>query len=157
MHKPEAAPAPRPPVKVAVTVESRGGGQRTAYRTQGDWYDKGDRSFIRYAEPAKEYGRTTTIVNIGPASVKILRQGDIRSDMTFVQGELRIGYYETAQGRMELAVRTRSVRDTWSSARTGSAARVRRGAVELAYDLEVAGERAGTYHVKLTIQEELSS
>jgi uncharacterized beta-barrel protein YwiB (DUF1934 family) len=140
--------AAQEPVRVRIAVESRSGGQRIVRETVGDWIAKGDRICLRYPEPTEEYGRTTTVIKLESGAVKIMRHGDVRSDQTFVPGERRIGYYETAQGKLELAVRTRGFR---SSLQGPS------GTVELNYDLEVAGQSAGTYNVKLTIQEEPST
>jgi uncharacterized beta-barrel protein YwiB (DUF1934 family) len=140
--------AAQEPVRVRIAVESRSGGQRIVQEAVGDWIAKGDRIYLRYPEPTADYGRTTTVIKLEPDAVKIMRHGDVRSDQTFVPGERRIGYYETAQGKLELAMRTHGFR---SSLRGPS------GTVELNYDLEVAGESAGTYNIKLTIQEEPST
>ncbi|KIL38611.1 hypothetical protein SD70_25290 [Gordoniibacillus kamchatkensis] len=135
------------PVRVRIAVESRSGGQRIGQEAVGDWYAKGGHAYVRYPEPAAELGRTTTVIKLETNAVKIIRQGEVRSEQTFIPGKRTIGYYETAQGKLELAVNTRSVR---------SSMRGPNGTALLRYDLEIAGEPAGTYTVKLTIQEERS-
>jgi uncharacterized beta-barrel protein YwiB (DUF1934 family) len=134
-----------PPAPVSIRIESRSGNQRIVQEAFGDLYERGGRVYIRYPETAPEYGRTMTMIKLEPSAVAIVRQGDVRSDQTFVPGQRRIGYYETAQGRLELAVRTH---------RAGVDMSGPSGTVELHYELEVAGESAGTYIVKLTIREE---
>jgi uncharacterized beta-barrel protein YwiB (DUF1934 family) len=136
---------PAPPTRVVIRIESRSGEQRIVQEAEGDLYERNGRVYIRYREEAPEYGRTMTTIKLEPSVVAIVRQGDVRSDQTFVPGQRRIGYYETAQGRLELAVRTRRA-ETAMNGPTGT--------VLLQYDLEVAGEPAGTYSVKLTIRKE---
>lgn len=140
-------PSPRGPVRVRIAVESRSGGQRIVQEAVGDWYAKGGHAYLRYPEPAADLGRTTTVIKLEKNAVKIIRQGEVRSEQTFVPGERKIGYYETAQGKLELAVRARSVRSDLDGPS---------GTVEFKYALEVAGQPSGTYTVKLTIREEPS-
>jgi uncharacterized beta-barrel protein YwiB (DUF1934 family) len=131
--------------RVQIQIESRVDGQKTLQEANGDLYLKGDHAYIRYEEAAAELGRTITLIRLEHTQLKIIRQGDIASEQTFVPGEKRIGFYQTAQGKLELEVHTHK----WSAdLRSGL------GSMSWSYDLYMAGEHAGLYRLKLSIQEE---
>lgn len=130
--------------RVRIRIDSRTGGQRLSQQTEGDWYAKGSHYYVRYAEASPEGGQTTTIVKLEPNAIKIMRRGDVQADQTFVPGEKRLGYYETAGVRLELETRTmrweQDLQDGF-------------GTVLWSYSLEIAGAPAQTCSVKLTIED----
>lgn len=130
--------------RVRIRLESRSGGRTTKQSMEGDLYFKGEHVYIRYEEPPSELGRTVTLLRLEAGEVRIIRQGDVRAEQTFAPGEKRIGFYQTAQGRMELEMKTHELSQ---DIRAGI------GTVSWSYDLYVSGEHAGHYRIKLLIQE----
>jgi uncharacterized beta-barrel protein YwiB (DUF1934 family) len=131
--------------RVRIRIESRQGGQEDLQLAQGDLYPKGKHFYIRYDEAAAELGRTTTLLKLETGQMRIIRQGDVESEQSFVPGERSIGFYQTTQGRLELEMHTH---DMSSDLNDGL------GWVSWSYDLIVQGEPAGLYEIKLVIQEE---
>jgi uncharacterized beta-barrel protein YwiB (DUF1934 family) len=131
--------------RVRIRIESRQGEQETLQLAQGDLYPKGKHFYIRYEETESELGRTTTLLKLETGQVRIIRQGDVESEQSFLPGERSIGFYQTNQGRLELEMHTH-----------GMSSDLRRGIgwVSWSYNLIVQGEPAGLYEIKLVIQEE---
>ncbi|MNI10680.1 putative beta-barrel protein YwiB [compost metagenome] len=133
-----------PKQRVSIRIESRIDGQESAHTAEGDLYLKGKHAYIRYEESGAELGKTTTLIRLDPDEVKIIRQGDIQSEQIFVPGEQRIGFYHTAQAKLELVVHTHD----WNFELNNGL-----GHVSWSYDLYMAGDHAGLYRLKLLIQE----
>ncbi|GIP40308.1 hypothetical protein J31TS4_35880 [Paenibacillus sp. J31TS4] len=130
--------------RIALTVSSVSGHDRIRRRTQADLYYRNGRWFVRYEEPSAEMGRTMTTVRIDPRQIRVVRHGDVRSEQTFVRDERHPGYYETAQGRLPLAVRTRELEAGLSADGFGT--------VAWSYDLEVSDEPAGRFRLVLKLE-----
>ncbi|UJF33635.1 DUF1934 domain-containing protein [Paenibacillus hexagrammi] len=128
---------------VRIRIESRSAGQATKQTAEGELYLKGEHVYIRYEEKPSELGRTVTLIKLEAGQVKIIRQGDVQADQTFVPGEKRVGFYQTAQGRMELEMETHELTQNMEAGI---------GTVHWSYDLYASGEHAGHYRIKLNIQ-----
>ncbi|MDD9270561.1 DUF1934 domain-containing protein [Paenibacillus sp. GCM10023248] len=131
--------------RVRIRIESRSGSETNVQKARGDLYRKGDHTYIRYEEEPNELGRTVTLIKLEENQIRIVRQGDVQAEQTFVPGEKRIGFYHTPQGRLELEVDTHELK---SEAVHGI------GITRWKYDLYASGTHAGTYRIKLLIQEE---
>jgi uncharacterized beta-barrel protein YwiB (DUF1934 family) len=131
--------------RVRIRIESRSGSETTVQKARGDLYRKGNHTYIRYEEEPNELGRTVTLIKLEENLIRIVRQGDVQAEQTFVAGEKRIGFYQTTQGRLELEIETHELT---SEAEQGI------GITRWRYDLYASGTHAGTYRIKLLIQEE---
>ena len=131
--------------RVRIRIESRSGSETTVQKARGDLYRKGDHTYIRYEEEPNELGRTVTLIKLEDNQIRIVRQGDVQAEQTFLPGEKRIGFYQTPQGRLELEIETHELT---SEAVHGI------GITRWSYDLYASGTHAGTYRIKLLIQEE---
>ncbi|OPH49001.1 hypothetical protein BC351_37865 [Paenibacillus ferrarius] len=131
--------------RVRIRIESRSGSETTVQKARGDLYRKGNHTYIRYEEEPNELGRTVTLIKLEENQIRIVRQGDVQAEQTFVAGEKRIGYYQTPQGRLELEIETHELK---SEAEQGI------GITRWSYDLYASGAHAGAYRIKLLIQEE---
>ncbi|MBD0381943.1 DUF1934 domain-containing protein [Paenibacillus sedimenti] len=131
--------------RVRIRIESRSGSETTVQKAKGDLYPKGEHTYIRYEEAQNELGRTVTLIKLETNQIRIIRQGDVQAEQTFVPGEKRVGFYQTAQGRMELEIETHELTST---AEQGI------GITRWSYDLYASGTHAGHYRIKLLIQEE---
>jgi uncharacterized beta-barrel protein YwiB (DUF1934 family) len=133
----------KPKQQVRLRIESRSGKEVIVQEALGLLYPKGDHFYIRYDEAEAEMGRTITMVKLENGQARIIRQGDVQSEQTFVPGEKRLGFYQTSQGKLTLEVHTHSYANDLQDG-PGTAA--------WSYDLYVAGEHAGRYQIKLSIQ-----
>lgn len=132
-----------PKQQVRIRIESRSGEENVILQADGLLYPKGDHFYIRYEEEASEMGRTVTMMKLESGQARIIRQGDVQSEQTFVPNEKRVGFYQTAQGKLELEIHTYSYSHDLQNG-IGTAA--------WNYDLYVAGGHAGRYHIKLWIE-----
>jgi len=131
--------------QVLVQIDSSQDGHNLTQRVSGELFVKGRQIYLRYREPSPEMGNTLTTVKIGGQEIKLIRHGDIRSEQTFIHGGKRNGYYETQHGMLSLETQTRWIRQNLSEGL---------GSLEWEYDLHVMEEHAGTYTLKLVIQED---
>src|SRR5690242_15364691 len=92
--------------RVQVRIESRSESGTTVRQASGDLYAVGGRICIRYEEAPSELGRTVTLIKLETNQIRIIRQGDVQAEQTFVPGEKRTGFYWTAQGKLELEMET---------------------------------------------------
>ncbi|WP_409343465.1 DUF1934 domain-containing protein [Paenibacillus sp. MBLB4367] len=130
--------------QVELLIVSESGGERIEQRVKADRYDKAGSVFLRYNEKESELGRTVTTVKIDHKQIRIIRHGDTRSEQTFVMSERLRGYYETAQGMMELHTETERLQVDLD----GTPA-----SVKWSYDLYVSGDHAGRYKLTMTLFE----
>lgn len=132
---------------VRLTVVNDTGEERIEMGYDADLYRKGANTYYRYREQ-EEMGDTFTLLKIGPEEIRIVRQGEMESEQAFAVGEARTGYYRTAQGLLSLATRTSRISVQLEEGI---------GTVEWEYDLELAGDAAGTYRLFVHITERADS
>ncbi|TDF92183.1 DUF1934 domain-containing protein [Paenibacillus piri] len=130
------------PMKVDVQIESNIDGERITQHIEGDVYPKESHYYLRYEEPSAELKGTVTTIRLEHESIRIIRQGGVRSEQTFVCGKRLRGYYDTPQGRLELETETRTLAVDLTEGL---------GTVEWSYVLYAMGEASGAYRLKLTI------
>jgi len=133
-----------PKAKVRIRIESRSDTDKAVQDYEGDLYMKGAHVYVRYEEPAGDQGRTATLIKLEQRELRIVRQGDVQAEQTFVAGEKRVGFYQTEHGRMELEMHTHELEAALAQGR---------GTVRWSYNLYVAGEPAGLFQVQLSIEE----
>lgn len=107
-------------------------------------YSKGANQYFRYEETEQGMGRTVTIIKVGPEEIKVIRQGDVESEQTFVVNEQRPGFYRTPQGTLQMSTRTSSISVNLQDGL---------GSVSWSYDLLISGESTGHYRLELEIAE----
>ncbi|WP_127589064.1 DUF1934 domain-containing protein [Paenibacillus koleovorans] len=79
---------------VQVRIESSGGGQASKRRVEGELYrTPTGASYVRYPEPDPTMGHTTTTVKWDGPEIRVLRHGEVKSDLTFVVGSRMSGSY----------------------------------------------------------------
>ncbi|WP_159065758.1 DUF1934 domain-containing protein [Gorillibacterium timonense] len=127
-------------VMLTVINDSEDDHIRLTYRA--DRYTKGVNQYFRYQEQ-EDMGQTFTLLKIGPDEIRIVRQGDMESEQAFAVGEIRTGYYRTAQGLLSITTRTSSISVQLTEGL---------GTVFWDYELQLAGEAAGEYRVTLDIR-----
>jgi len=127
---------------VELHIVSETGGERIERRVKADLYDKAGDVYLRYNEEESQLGRTVTTVKIGDKQLRIIRHGDTRSEQTFIPSQRLRGYYETAQGSMELYTETKQLRIKLQE---------QPASVTWRYDLYVSGDYAGRYKLTMTM------
>lgn len=151
--------------QVRIRIESSVGGQSSKQLTEGDLYDTATgSSYVRYVEPEQSNGLTTTTVKWNESEIKIIRHGEVKSDLTFIKGARMTGSYwlpkssdsfvkssesrsptrgsDPAEGRMLLESVTRSLsRKTVTDGYS----------LKWSYELYVDGQFAGVYKLRLYI------
>lgn len=128
--------------RVMLTVVNDSGEETIRLSYPADCYAKGTNQYYRYKEQ-EDMGNTSTLLKIGPDEIRIIRQGEMESEQAFAVGELRSGYYRTAQGMLSIATRTSRVSVQLIEGI---------GTVEWDYELQLAGEPAGNYRLALDIR-----
>lgn len=130
------------PKKVRILIESYIDDQVITQNVDGDLYHKGSHYYLRYIEEASEMKGTTTLIKLGQESIRIIRQGSLRSEQTFVNGQRLNGYYDTPQGKLDMETLTESLTINLHDGL---------GTAEWSYVLFVMGDRAGAYRLRLTV------
>jgi uncharacterized beta-barrel protein YwiB (DUF1934 family) len=119
-------------------------GQRIEQNFEAELYVKGTHIYYRYNEIDENMGRTITTFKVEPQQIRIIRHGDIQSEQTFVLQSNRAGFYQTPQGKLELATFTHNLSVNLSE---------QLGDISWSYDLLVSGESTGTYDLTARISE----
>lgn len=131
-------------VELVITSVSDSG--RVVQQVRGKRYERDGKLFFQYEEPESEMGRVTALLRYerdGKGSIRLLRQGGIRSEQQFRQGERLPGYYDTPHGRMEMDTFTRKLK-----------VHMKDGLEQLRWDYELfmGGESVGFYRLDIGIR-----
>jgi uncharacterized beta-barrel protein YwiB (DUF1934 family) len=132
------------PKKVNVLIESCIDDQNIVQKAEGDLYPKGSHYYLRYEEMDPEMKGTVTTIRLERDSIRIIRRGHLRSEQTFISGRRLHGYYDTAQGKIELETVTNTI---FVDLIDGM------GIVEWSYELYLMGEKSGAYRLRLIVTE----
>ena len=87
---------------------------------------------------------TTTVFQVEPEKVTLLRLGSVQSEMVFEEGRRHMSLYSTPYGNMEIGVRARRLNSTLEL--TG-------GRLEIDYDIEINHMLAGQSLFRIDVQE----
>jgi uncharacterized beta-barrel protein YwiB (DUF1934 family) len=107
-------------------------------------YVKGTHIYYRYNETDENMGRTGTTLKIESEHIRIIRHGDIQSEQTFALQSHKHGFYQTPQGKLELATFTHDLTIDLID---------QMGSISWSYDLYVSDELSGTYDLSVVISE----
>ncbi|MEB3101863.1 DUF1934 domain-containing protein [Ferviditalea candida] len=95
---------------VNIRIESDSGDERTQFSAKGELYIKKDTTYLRYEETDSSDGKTMNTLKLMPGELlRIIRRGEIESDLNFVPNERTLGIYSTGYGRMEFDVYTHKI------------------------------------------------
>ena len=87
---------------------------------------------------------TTTVFQVEPEKVTLLRLGSVQSEMVFEEGRRHMSLYSTPYGNMEIGVRARRLNSTLEL--TG-------GRLEIDYDMEINHMLAGQSLFRIDVRE----
>ena len=77
------------------------------YETNGTWQEKRQVEYIRYDEQIEDITIHVTL-KIQDGEVKLMRSGEIKQNLHFVEGKDTVSLYEIPAGKIPLTVRTLS-------------------------------------------------
>lgn len=131
--------------EVELLIRSRSSGSgKVEQKVRGHVYERDGRWMYHYREPDSEMGRVTATLKVEPGLIRLLRQGDIRSEQQFSTGRRLPGYYDTPHGRFELEVNTVKLEADLTQEGLGRLA--------WAYDLYISGDHAGRYELEIIVK-----
>lgn len=88
---------------------------------------------------------TTTLFQVEPERITLLRIGTINSEMVFEQGKRHMSLYSTPYGSMEVGVTARKMNSTLEYTSGGS--------IEIDYDIEINHMLAGQSLFRIKVRE----
>lgn len=143
-----AAAAEQIPVKINVKTVVQQDNEQQAYELTvfGRYQKTESASFLRYEEVLEE-GTVTTTVKITAEGALILRSGAVKMRMTFRKNQTMPGSYQSPYGTMQAEAITKQLEHSFHL-------HTNEGNLNLLYDLNIQGTKAGTYHLKISYKEE---
>lgn len=141
-------PTEQLPVKITVNTTIRNGQEKETYEftTFGHYYKKTNAIFLRYEEYMEE-GAIKTVVKISGQEGSILRNGAVNMRLPFYKNKSLTGSYESPYGILEMKTSTTRINHEFNED-------VRKGEIDLLYDLKMQGSHAGTYHLSIHFEED---
>ena len=136
------------PVKITVNTTISDGENKETYEltTFGEYYHKTNSIYLRYQEYSEE-GDIQTTVKMGEREGSILRNGAIKMRLLFQKNKSLLGSYTSPFGLFEMKTKTSRIDFEFDEA-------VRKGSIDLLYNLTMQGSHAGTYHLLITFEED---
>ncbi|KAB2332472.1 DUF1934 domain-containing protein [Bacillus mesophilum] len=141
-------PAEQMPVKINVKTVIRDRGEKQTFDLTafGRFHQKGEAHFLQYDENM-EAGTAKTIIKMGDQDGVILRSGAVKMRLPFRLNKKMRGSYELPYGTLEMLTTTKRFDHTYNET-------TKQGSIELLYELKTQGANTGTYHLKITFEED---
>ncbi|ARJ51153.1 DUF1934 domain-containing protein [Staphylococcus lutrae] len=129
-------------IEVEQVVKREGQKECFSYQTMGQWLKK-ESAWIRYQEQI-ESATVDVTLKVLEGSVKLIRNGDIRMNLHFVEGQETTTFYELPYGKMLLTVQTLGMNHFVSESG---------GRLKIHYVLFQDDEKVGTYQYEIKYKE----
>lgn len=113
------------------------------YETNGTWQEKRQVEYIRYDEQIEDISIHVTL-KIQDSEVKLMRSGEIKQNLHFVEGKDTVSLYEIPAGKIPLTVRTLSINHFIQPEESK---------LKIRYELFQEEEKMGTYLYQITYKE----
>lgn len=113
------------------------------YETNGTWQEKRQVEYIRYDEQIEDITIHVTL-KIQDGEVKLMRSGEIKQNLHFVEGKDTVSLYEIPAGKIPLTVRTLSINHFIQPEMSK---------LKIRYELFQDEEKRGTYLYQITYKE----
>ncbi len=136
------------PVKIHVTTNIYNGNNKESIEWVGigQYLEKDGSSYVKYEEVIEE-GTIKTIVKITENEGLILRSGAVKMRLSFLLNKKRNGSYETPYGTFLMVTDTKRL--SFEKAEDSPS-----GLIDILYDLNMNGNKNGTYHMTIQLKEE---
>ncbi|HDG5358836.1 TPA: DUF1934 domain-containing protein [Staphylococcus aureus] len=116
--------------------------EKFEFTTEGTWQQR-QSNFIRYVEQIEDATVNVTI-KVDDDSVKLIRKGDINTNLHFVEGQTTTTFYDISAGRIPLEVKTLRILHFVS----GDG-----GKLKIHYELYQDNEKMGSYQYEINYKE----
>ncbi len=113
------------------------------YETNGTWQEKRQVEYIRFDEQIEDITIHVTL-KIQDGEVKLMRNGEIKQNLHFVEGKDTVSLYEIPAGKIPLTVRTLSINHFIQPEMSK---------LKIRYELFQDEEKMGTYLYQITYKE----
>lgn len=135
------------PVRIKVCTTISQGNEKESYElvTFGRFYRKGTGFYLLYEE-IMELGIIKTSVKFSEEDAVILRSGAVNMRLAFRKNGRMKGHYETPYGTMDTMTDTKQFQHQQTNEKEGK--------LELLYEFMLQEDLAGTYHMKITYEED---
>lgn len=124
-------------------IERDGETDEFEYETTGTWQEKRQVEYIRYDEQIEDISIHITL-KIQDSEVKLMRSGEIKQNLHFVEGKDTVSLYEIPAGKIPLTVRTLSINHFIQPEESK---------LKIRYELFQEEEKMGTYLYQITYKE----
>ena len=92
-------------ISVVGTEQTPEGNDKVEFVTEGQYYKKGSKVYLKYKESEMTgFDNTTTTLKIDGDTVSMTRFGNFNSHMVFKSGEQHLSYYETPYGSFTIGI-----------------------------------------------------
>ena len=110
----------------------------------GTYLRKADTHYLSYEEADEDGKITKNRIKITPESIEMTKQGNITTQMIFMEGKKQYTCYETPFGELTLGMTTKRIKITEEEQQI---------AAELRYDLEVNGAYMSECELDINVKE----
>ncbi|WP_181315299.1 DUF1934 domain-containing protein [Salsuginibacillus halophilus] len=133
-------------VSMKTNIEQDGKKEQMHIQAPGELHKKRGYRYVMFTEQLDGIGEVNTVLKVGEHELTVIRKGAVSMRQQFQQGETTEGSYETPYGLMKTEARTHHVTSDWSGPQVHS--------IQFQYQMRVQGTEAGTYDVKISIEED---
>ena len=135
-------------VKITVNTTITNDSEKETYEliTFGQYIQKTSSVFLRYDELMEE-GSAKTVVKVSNQEGSIVRNGAVEIRLPFQMNKTLVGSYKTPYGVLDMETSTTGIRHEFDDV-------LKKGLINIFYDLKVQGNHAGTYQVSITFEED---
>ncbi|MFD0713145.1 DUF1934 domain-containing protein [Paenibacillus sp. GCM10027626] len=129
---------------VNIVLESETDGQKQERKFAGEWFRKGETIYLRYEETDEMYGAIRTLIRWRAGELQVTRRGGVDSEQRFIADTRLMGRYSSPHTKFAMEIETTYLQLEHS----GLPLRM-----EWHYGLQVNGQRAGLFKVRLQAEE----
>ncbi|MDX5475839.1 MAG: DUF1934 domain-containing protein [Bacillaceae bacterium] len=136
------------PIKISFQSEivHEGQKERVSYKTKGQYYIKGNQTFLVFSERQKDIGKVNVIYKLSNDEIWVGRSGAVKMRQSYKLGEQTAGVYESDLGIFHLDIDTKKIFIMKDDQK-------HRGSIQLKYDLSVQNQQAGQYTISIQYEE----
>ncbi|WP_071393250.1 DUF1934 domain-containing protein [Bacillus tuaregi] len=136
-------------VKITVNTTITNGSEKETYEliTFGQYIQKTSSVFLRYDELMEEGSAKTVVKVTGQEEGSILRNGAVDMRLPFQANQTLVGSYKTPYGVLDMETSKTRISHEYDDV-------LKKGLINIMYDLKMQGNDAGTYHVSITFEED---
>ncbi|MCD8510644.1 MAG: DUF1934 domain-containing protein [Bacillus sp. (in: Bacteria)] len=135
-------------IHMKTTIHDGGQTEETALKSEGQLYQKGTTTYVRFEEPSEEegYGTSMQTIKIQDNEISVSRNGAVTMNQRFIPGVETEGMLHSPYGQMTMLTKTSGIEFRWNKA-------LGAGRLRLQYGLHLQGNDAGNYDLRVIIKE----